>query len=261
MISAIKKFFGKEKEHEESDLSEIVLNQDQQGMIQGIVDMAEKTAKDIMVPRTDVCFLPVNLPGKEILRFVAEAGFSRIPVYEDTIDNVIGILHVKDTLRYIITHGPSEELPVKELMRKPYFIPETYKINALLKELRRKKVHLAVVVDEYGGVSGITCLEDIIEEIVGDIQDEFDNEPEEIQQIDPYTYICDTRTDIVDLNEKLDLKLPHEDFDTLGGFVFDIFGKVPVKNDSTTYNDITFTVQNVSGIKIKSVKIELPHNS
>ena len=231
------------------------LNVEEQEMIKGVVDLAEKDAKDIMVPRTDVVFIPSNMTKEEILDLVAESGFSRFPVYEETIDNVIGILYVKDLLRAIVK---KDEFVLENVLRKPYFIPDSKKINALFHDFRKKRVHIAVAVDEYGGVAGIICLEDILEEIVGEIQDEFDeDEVEDIIQTGPSTYLCDTRVSIDDLNEELKIKLPHEDYETLGGFVFDLFDKIPVKFEKKEYEGMTFIIQDIIGNKIKSVKIEL----
>ena len=231
------------------------LNVEEKEMIKGVVDLAEKDAKDIMVPRTDVVFISSDMSMEEVLDIVAESGFSRFPVYEETIDNVIGILYVKDLLRSIVK---KEEFDLERVVRKPYFIPDSKKINALFHDFRKKRVHIAVAVDEYGGVAGIICLEDILEEIVGEIQDEFDeDEVEDIIQIGPSTYLCDTRVSIDDLNEELKIKLPHEDYETLGGFVFDLFDKIPVKFEKKEYEGMTFIIQDVEGNKIKSVKIEL----
>ena len=231
------------------------LNVEEKEMIKGVVDLAEKDAKDIMVPRTDVVFISSDMSMEEVLDIVAESGFSRFPVYEETIDNVIGILYVKDLLRSIVK---KEEFDLERVVRKPYFIPDSKKINALFHDFRKKRVHIAVAVDEYGGVAGIICLEDILEEIVGEIQDEFDeDEVEDIIQTGPSTYLCDTRVSIDDLNEELKIKLPHEDYETLGGFVFDLFDKIPVKFEKKEYEGMTFIIQDVEGNKIKSVKIEL----
>ncbi len=236
------------------------LNVEEKEMIKGVVDLAEKDANDIMVPRTDVVFIPTDMPLDEVLDLIAESGFSRFPVYEETIDNVIGILYVKDLMREMVKHKNLDvkDIEVKDIVRKPYFIPDSKKINALFHDFRKKRVHIAVAVDEYGGVAGIICLEDILEEIVGEIQDEFDeDEVEDIIQIGPSTYLCETRVSIEDLNEELKIALPHEDYETLGGFVFDLFDKIPVKFEKKEYEGMTFIIQDVEGNKIKSVKIEL----
>ena len=236
------------------------LNVEEKEMIKGVVDLAEKDAKDIMVPRTDVVFIPTDMPLEEVLDLIAESGFSRFPVYEETIDNVVGILYVKDLMREMVKRKnlDDKDFSVRDIVRKPYFIPDSKKINALFHDFRKKRVHIAVTVDEYGGVAGIICLEDILEEIVGEIQDEFDDdEVEDIVQTGPSTYLCDTRVSIEDLNEELGIKLPHEDYETLGGFVFDLFDKIPVKFEKKEYEGMTFVIQDVEGNKIKSVKIEL----
>jgi CBS domain containing-hemolysin-like protein len=228
------------------------LEEDQQEMIRGVVELSGTTAKEVMVPRTDTVFLSAAASRDEMLSVILESGHSRFPVYEETIDSVIGILHVKDLLKVLVD---GVVIDVKSLVRKPFFVPLSKHIDDLLKEFRRKKVHIAVVVDEYGGVSGIVCMEDIIEEIVGDIQDEFDHETEDVLQIGEGVWLCDARINLTDLAENTGLDLPVDDFDTLGGFVFDLFGKIPVKYEKTVYREIEIIVQEMDGHKIKSVKI------
>jgi CBS domain containing-hemolysin-like protein len=228
------------------------LEEDQQEMIRGVVELSDTTAKEVMVPRTDTVFLSTAASREELLSVIAESGHSRFPVYEETIDSVIGILHVKDVLKVLVN---GDDFNVKSLVRKPFFVPLSKHIDDLLKEFRRKKVHIAVVVDEYGGVSGIVCMEDIIEEIVGDIQDEFDHETEDVLQIEKGVWLCDARVNLTDLAELTGLDLPVDDFDTLGGFVFDLFGKIPVKYEKTVYRETDLIVQEMDGHKIKSVKI------
>ena len=222
-------------------------------MIRGVVQLSDTTVKEIMVPRTDVDFISLNTKNSELLNTVAESGHSRLPVYNETQDNIVGILYVKDLLREMVKN--TEPPPVEKIIRKPYFIPETKKVNSLLREFQRRRVHIAVVVDEYGGTSGIACLEDAIEEIVGDIQDEFDNEPEEILRIGDGTYFCDARTHLNELNQQLGLQLPVDDFDTLGGFVFDLLGKIPVKYEKATFGNADFVAQEMHGHRIVTVKI------
>ncbi|HEB11572.1 MAG TPA: CBS domain-containing protein, partial [Spirochaetales bacterium] len=147
------------------------------------------------------------------------------------------------------------EPKIEKIIRPAYFVPESKKLNSLLREFQRRRVHIAVVVDEYGGTSGIVSLEDIIEEIVGEIQDEFDNETEEILKISEGVFLCDGRASLENLNSKFGLNLPEDDFDTLGGFVFDLFGKIPVKFEKMTYKKIDFIIQHMEGHKILTVKI------
>lgn len=249
--SFLGKFLGRGSESGERGRYED-LNLEEKDMIRGVVELSEKSVKEVIVPRIDVVFISLNTPTDDLLETVTECGHSRYPVYDETIDNVIGILYVKDILRNLLK---GHEINVAELIRKPFFVPESKRLDSLLREFKRRKVHIAVAVDEYGGVSGIVCLEDIIEEIVGEIQDEFDNEEEDILQIGDGVYLCDARIDIGDLNEQANLHLPDEDFDTLGGFVFDLFGKIPVKYEKVSYGDIDFIIQEMDGHKIMSVKI------
>jgi CBS domain containing-hemolysin-like protein len=228
------------------------LESDQREMIRGIVELRETTAKEIMVPRIDTVFISQDVSREDLFTVIAESGHSRFPVYRETIDDVIGILYAKDVLRVLIRN---EDLAVPALLRKPFFVPESKHIHEILSEFRRRRVHIAVVVDEYGGVSGIICMEDILEEIIGDIQDEFDNEDEDILSLGGGAYLCDARVNLEDLSEELGVELPFEDFDTLGGFVFDLFGKIPVKYEKALYNGHEFIVQNMEGHKINTVKI------
>jgi CBS domain containing-hemolysin-like protein len=228
------------------------LEEDQQEMIRGVVELSGTTVKEVMVPRTDTVFLSVNASRDELFSLIVESGHSRFPVYEETIDKVIGILHIKDVLKVLVNNAPFD---VRALVRKPYFVPVSKHIDDLLKEFRRKKVHIAVVVDEYGGVSGIACMEDILEEIVGDIQDEFDHETEDILPVGEGAWLCDARVSLKDLAEETGLDFPADDFDTLGGFVFDLLGKIPVKYEKAVYRGIDLIVQEMDGHKIMSVKV------
>jgi CBS domain containing-hemolysin-like protein len=231
------------------------LEEDQQEMIRGVVELSDTTVKEIMVPRTDTVFISADTSKEELLKCISESEHSRFPVYQDTVDQVIGILHVKDALKALVT---GEQFNIKELVRKPFFVPVSKHIDDLLRELRRKKVHIAIVVDEYGGVSGIVSMEDIIEEIIGDIQDEFDHETEDLVKLGEGSWLCDARVNLEFLAEETNLELPVGDFDTLGGFVFDLFGKIPVKNEKITYKDYDFIIQEMDGHKINSIKIVTP---
>ena len=228
------------------------LEEDQQQMIRGIVELSGTTAKEVMVPRTDTVFLSANASREELLACICESEHSRFPVYQDTVDHVIGILHVKDVLKALVENKP---LDIHQHVRKPIFVPVSKHIDDLLRELRRKKVHIAVVVDEYGGVSGIVSMEDIIEEIIGDIQDEFDHETEDVVELEEGVWMCDARVNLEFLAEETGLLLPFDNFDTLGGFVFDLFGKIPVKNEIINYKDYDFIIQEMDGHKINSIKI------
>jgi CBS domain containing-hemolysin-like protein len=228
------------------------LESDQQEMIRGVLELPDTTVKEIMVPRIDAVFLPVDVPRDELLSTIIESGHSRFPVYEDTIDNVIGVLYVKDLLSIVVKN---DSLDIRGLLRKPFFVPHSKHIDELLRELRRRRVHIAVAVDEYGGVSGIISMEDIIEEIIGDIQDEFDNEKENILKLGEDSWLCDARANLEELSEEIGVELPVEDFDTLGGFVFDLLGKIPVNYEKAVYENIDFIIQDMEGHKINTVKV------
>ncbi|MDR2102643.1 MAG: hemolysin family protein [Treponema sp.] len=230
------------------------LETDQREMIRGVVELSDTTVKEVMVPRIDTAFLSADASKEELLSCISESEHSRFPVYEETIDNVIGVLYVKDVLKCLVRN---DEFDIHRLLRKPFFVPESKHIDDLLRELRRRRVHIAVVVDEYGGVSGIVCMEDIIEEIIGDIQDEFDHEREDVIRIGNGVFLCDARVNLENLAEEIGVTLPVEDFDTLGGFVFDLFGKIPVKYEKAVYEGHDFIVQDMEGHKINTVKIVL----
>jgi magnesium and cobalt transporter len=242
------RWFGREgKAGEQGDLT-----LEERDMIRGVQELSETTVKEVMVPRIDVVFIPMDSGKSELLEKVTESGHSRIPIYVETIDNVVGIVYVKDLLNAIVK---GQEIDLEKLVRKPYFVPESKRIDSLLREFKRRRVHIAIAVDEYGGVSGIVCLEDIIEEIVGEIQDEFDDEREDIVKLGDGVFLCDARVDIEDLNEAIGSALPDVDFDTLGGFVFDLFGKIPMKYEKVSHEGMDFIVQDMDGHKINSVKI------
>jgi CBS domain containing-hemolysin-like protein len=230
------------------------LEDDQKEMIRGIVDLSDTTVKEIMVPRIDTDFISAGTGREELLSRIVESEHSRFPVYEETIDKVIGILYAKDILKSLVKN---DEIDIRKLVHKPFFVPEAKRIDDLLTELRRRKVHIAVVVDEYGGVSGIVCMENILEEIIGDIQDEFDNEKVDILELGGGAWLCQTRVNLDDLCQRIGLSIPAEDFDTLGGFVFDLFGKIPVKYEKASWGGHDFIIQDVEGHKINSVKIIL----
>ncbi|MDC7227171.1 MAG: hemolysin family protein [Spirochaetales bacterium] len=244
------------KHTDEDDDSFQHLNSIEKDMIKGVVELSETTVKEVMVPRIDVVFVSVDTSLTEVIQILIECGHSRVPVYKETIDNVCGVLYAKDLLKiFVSTDTDLEKISLENLIRKPFFVPESKKLDSLLIEFKRKKVHIAVSVDEYGGVSGIVCMEDIIEEIVGEIQDEFDNEDEEIIKIGDGIYLCDARINIEDLNQEIQVDIPAEEFETLGGWVFALFGKIPVKYEKVSIENMDFIIQEVDGHKINKIKI------
>ncbi|WP_147614689.1 hemolysin family protein [Treponema pectinovorum] len=238
-------------EHSESQDS-LSLIEEKKDMIKGIEDLSQTSVKEVMIPRIDVDFLSIETPEEELLEKIAESGHSRFPVYSESIDNVLGILYVKDLLAAI---SKKKAIDLEKLLRKAYFVPESKKIDGLLREFKRRHIHIAIAVDEYGGVSGVVCMEDIIEEIVGDIQDEFDNEREDILSIGNQIWLCDARVNLDDLNENIGSSFPTEDFDTLGGFVLDLFGRIPVKYEKISWNNFEFIVQDMEGHRVNLIKV------
>jgi CBS domain containing-hemolysin-like protein len=229
------------------------IEQEEREMIRGIFGLGETSVKSIMVPRTDVDAVSIEEPFNKMVRMIIKSGHSRIPVYEETIDNVIGFLYAKDLISYLSQgENPAD---IKKILRPVRFVPEGKMIDDLLKELQQKKEHIAIVVDEYGGMAGIVCLEDILEEIVGEIQDEYDNEEEEVKKVGKNTFICDARTLLSDINEDLNVDLPLDGSDTLGGFVFNLFGKIPALNEEITYEDLAFKIESMDGHKIQKVRV------
>ena len=248
----MKSFLSRLFHQNEEDPSFESLNIDERDMIRGVVELSQTNVKEIMVPRIDVISLSVDSDEKSLIQKVVESGHSRFPVYQETIDNVIGIVYVKDVMAKL---AGGQAVSLEEISRNAYFVPESMKLDILLKEMKRRRVHIAVVVDEYGGMSGIACMENILEEIIGDIQDEFDNEQEDIIKIGEGVYLCDARVSMDDLNEEIKVNLPVDDFDTLGGYVFDLFGKIPAKFEKVENDRCVFIIQEMDGHKIRSIKL------
>ena len=247
-------FFKRKKkslETQEIDQQEM-LKKEKKDMIQGVEDLSKTSVKEVMIPRIDIDFIASDITQEELFASILNSGHSRLPVYTDSIDNVIGVLYVKDIIKCI---AEKKEIDLQKIVRKAYFVPETKRIDTLLREFKRRHLHIAIAIDEYGGISGLVTMEDIIEEIVGDIQDEFDKEQEDILKVSDNVWICDARVNLGDLNESLETKFPEEDFDSLGGFVFDLFGKVPVKYEKASWHGFDFIIQDMEGHRINLVKI------
>lgn len=236
--------------------SQEILEEEEREMISRILDLPDTVAREIMVPRTDVTCLDVSSPKEVVLQTAIESRHSRIPVYEDQIDNIIGLLHVKDLLDGWAKDQP---LDLKSIAtdRPPLFTPESKKISDLFQELRTNMQHMAIVVDEYGGTAGIVTLEDIIEEIVGEIQDEYDfDEQEELIALSKNTYSVDARMSLIDLNEQLEAQFESESADTIGGFIFDHLGRVPEQGSQFSYQGLAFTILESDERRIHRIRIQ-----
>jgi len=235
-----------------------LLEEDAREMIEGVIDLGDADVAEIMTPRTDMHVLHVDAPWDEMLNYVIEMGHTRVPVYEKNRDDIIGILYSKDLLP-VLAKG-SDRPPLRKLLRKPHFVPETKAVDDLLEEFQQKRNHMAVVLDEYGGVSGLVTIEDVLEEIVGEIVDEYDEElVEEISRIDESSIEALGRAHVDEINEMLGLDLPdNDDFDTIGGFVFTELGRIPSNGETVEWNDkVRITVLEATPRRIERVRIEL----
>ena len=232
------------------------VDEEEQEMIENVLEFRERTAAEIMTPRTDLIAVDVHADLATVLDRIRQAGHSRIPVYEGTIDNVVGLIYAKDLLSEI--GKPPEQFSPRARMREAYFVPETKPLRALLHEFQEQKLHMAVVLDEYGGTAGIVTLEDIIEELVGDIADEYDEARQEsVKKIDENTIEVDARTYVEDLNDRYELDLPEdEDYDTVGGFVFSRLGYVPKAGEDFEYEKLRFTIASAEPRRVKRVRIQ-----
>jgi len=232
-----------------------VVDEEEQEMIESVLELGETCADEIMTPRTDIVAVEAGADLQMVLEIINTAGHSRVPVYENNIDNIVGLVYAKDLLTEV-GKNPAE-FKLRDKVRDAYFVPETKPLRALLHEFQNQKLHIAVVLDEYGGTAGIVTLEDIIEELVGEITDEYEkSEPEPIKQIDQNTVEVDARQYVDDLNDELDLNLPEdEDYDTIGGFVFSHLGYIPKTGASFDYGNLKFTVSSAEPRRIKRIRI------
>lgn len=227
---------------------------EEQMMIYSIFDLGNRLAREIMIPRIDVLALDVETDLGEAIDALINSGYSRVPVYVDTVDNILGLLYAKDLLNVWREGNKIESL--RELLRPAYFVPEAKKVDELLTELQGQRVHMAIVVDEYGGVAGVVTLEDIVEEILGEIQDEYDDAEESpYEELSADEYIFLGRVDLDDFNEIVNAELPKEDADTLGGYIYSRLGRVPTAGESIDINNMQLTVEQVSGRRIRKVRV------
>jgi CBS domain containing-hemolysin-like protein len=233
-----------------------VLDEVKEELLNSVLEFADLLVKEIMVPRTKVVALDRAAPFDEILRIVGDSEHSRLPVYEESVDNILGVINIKDILKDMRTGLKPDQFKIDKYVRPPFFVPELMKISRLLKEFQKRKTHLAVVVDEFGGTSGIVTLEDVVEEIVGEIQDEHDVEEKPIKQIAPNRYLADASLNIRELEEVLSVTFPEEgDYETLGGFLTATAGRVPPPGALVAWNGLSFTVR--AGDERRVLKVEI----
>lgn len=235
-----------------------LLEADAREMIEGVMELSEVDVAHIMTPRTDIVYIPGTMTIREAADFIAKANHTRFPVFDSTRDDIIGILYTKDLLPELIK-DPAAQRPLREVLRKPFFVPETKRVDDLLEEFQRTRNHLAVALDEYGGVSGLVSIEDVLEEIVGEIVDEYDEDlVDGIRRMDDTTAEALARVHIDEVNDRMSLQLPDDgDFDTIGGFVFSELGRIPEPGDLLVYENVRITVLEATRRRIERVKIEV----
>jgi len=233
------------------------IEEDEREMIAGVFQLGDALAREVMVPRPDVVAVDAETPMLDALTTFIQSGHSRIPVYRGSIDTIVGILYAKDLLGYL--RDGNNDIPLDSIKRSAYFVPESKEADKLLQEIQQRRTHMAIVVDEYGGVAGLVTIEDLLEEIVGEIRDEYDPAEEPlIRMLNDYEAICNARVDLDDLNRQLSLSLPTREGDTLGGLIYSRLGRIPEVGDNISVDDVGVEVMSVEGQRIDKVKVVLP---
>lgn len=262
LFSKIKQsLMGRRRALTEKELQEAINSSEEQGilnesegdMLQSIFEFGDTIVREVMVPRTDMVCCPVDA-GLDVLRgLILSSGHSRIPIYENSVDRILGIVYAKDLLRYWGVEN--SEFPLQEVMRQPFFIPETKHIEQLLNVFRTERVHIAIVVDEYGGTSGLITIEDLLEEIVGDIQDEYDVETDLVEPQEDGSILVDGRANVEELEEIFDLEISRDKFDTVGGYLFHLMGHVPAPGEKICDNGLVLLVVESDERRICKVRV------
>jgi magnesium and cobalt transporter len=262
------KFLSKIKKHHlknGSDLTEEIVDlmdegqakgfitDEESNMVHAVLELKETMASSIMIPRTDISSASIDATLGELIKLVTECGHTRIPIYGDNIDKIVGLLHAKDLLKFL-GEDPDSKIP-SNILRKPYFVPGKQNISKLLKDLKAKKTHLAIVTDEYGGTSGIITIEDILEEIVGEIMDEHDLDQPLMSVIDENSILVDARMEVEKLEKYFEIDLPEGEFESVGGFIINILGKIPKPGEKANFQDLDMTVKSADDRKIDQVLI------
>jgi putative hemolysin len=230
------------------------IEHEEQEMLYKVFDFADKEAADVMVPRPEVVAISIELPAEEALKAVLESPFTRYPVYRSSLDDIVGVLHIRDLIEALHDRG-IVAVDLASLVRPAYMVPETKDLGALLTEFRRTNQHLAIVIDEYGSMEGIVTLEDLLEEIVGEIEDEFDLPDEQVERVDDDTIRIDGTFTIDDFNEEFHCSLPDEDYHTVGGFVFGELGRTPAPGDEVDHDGLLFRVDSLEGQRIDRLTV------
>jgi CBS domain containing-hemolysin-like protein len=237
---------------------EDTIEEEEKELIHSIFEFGDTVVREVMVPRPDMVTAPVSAPLKDVLDLILRHGYSRIPVYKANADDIVGVAYAKDLLRHL--HAGKADVELANVVREPYFVPESKKVADLMREMQQRAVHIAIVLDEYGSTAGLVTIEDLLEEIVGEIADEYDREEPEIESAGEDRYRVNGRTSIDDVNEELEVELPQDEWDTVAGLMYGLLGAVPTQGETVRYGDLEFTAQKVQGRRIASVMItRRPH--
>lgn len=261
IIRSLNRLLGRHRVSSEKELQDIIneseergiINEDEGEMLQSVFEFGDTIVREVIVPRTDMICCSHDASIQEVLDLIISSGHSRIPVFEGTNDRIVGIVYAKDLLRYW-GHDVQTTF-VKQLMRSPYFVPETKKIEELLQEFKTKRVHMAIVVDEYGGTSGLITIEDLLEEIVGEIQDEYDREPALLVAEEGGSILVDARISIEEIEEYFNVEISREKFDTVGGYMFHLLNHVPINGEEIVAGSLHMQIVDCDERKIDSVRI------
>ncbi len=225
-------------------------------LILNLMNLGETTVGQVMVPRPDIFCLPLNMKGADLIKAIKQARFSRVPVYGEDLEDIVGILHAKDLLS-LSPEGGCEQSCLKKLLRPPYYVPENKRAFDLLGELQARKIRVALVVDEYGSLTGLVSVEDLLAELFGEFEEEFEEADRLLEQLAPGVYLVKSWMPLDELNDTLGLSLPGDEFDTLGGLVFNLFGELPHEGDSITYDGLKFEVVHMKGTRILELLLSL----
>jgi len=261
LMEAFARFLSGRKKVTEEEIQELmnagevegIINEEENEMIRAIFTLRDTIVREIMVPRTDMAYVSADATVREVLATIVECGHSRIPVWDGTLDNIVGLIYAKDFLKY---WGMDDSgVVLRRVMRAPYFVPETKKLEELLHDFKKKRIHIAIVIDEYGGTSGLVTIEDLLEQIVGDIQDEYDLEEEWLVEEDGGAVMVDARLPIEELEEYFGIEIERDKFDTVGGLIFHLTGRIPRTGEEVESGTIRLVVLAADERKISKVRI------
>jgi CBS domain containing-hemolysin-like protein len=233
---------------------EAQIEEEEKELIHSIFEFGDTIVREVMVPRPDMAVAPVMANVRDVLDLILRRGYSRIPVYGENIDDIVGVIYAKDLLRHL--HAGKGDVALDKIMRPAFFVPETKRVSDLMREMQRRRIHIAIVLDEYGATAGLVTIEDLIEEIVGEIADEYDREEPELVPLEDGSYRVDGRMSVDDLGELLEVELPDGEWDTVAGLMYGLLGSVPTQGEMVTFGDLRFTAEHVQGRRIAKILVE-----